>query len=331
MSKKILILGGHGFIGSHTSNILRKQGHIMGVVDCYHQYYIFPDDEYQCILNQRQEHANADHVFVGKIENVNFMASVFAEFQPDVVIHLATYPNAYMVKRNVVDATNNMITATATTLDLCAEHNVEKIVFSSSSMVYGNFESDAPDENSKTDPRTLYGSYKLQGERMCQIWRREKELNYTILRPSALYGTRDMIVRVISKMAESSLTNGNIRVQGPDNKLDFSWVTDVADAFAVCATNETTTNEIFNCTRGNGRTILEAATMIQQRLGGDIEIHPHDSFYPNRDTLNSNKLKEFTGWNPTEDIDAGIPNYLDWLLEQPFIKTLPRYQEVMDQ
>lgn len=330
MSKRILILGGHGFIGSHTSDILRKQGHEIAVVDCYHQYYIFPDNEYFCILRQRQELACAVHVFQGKIEDTEFMSGVFSTFKPNVVIHLATYPNAYMVKRNVVDATNNMITATATTLDLCTEHNVEKIVFSSSSMVYGNFESDAPDENSKTDPRTLYGSYKLQGERMCQIWHREKELNYTILRPSALYGTRDMIVRVISKMAESALTTGKICVQGAKNKLDFSWVTDVASAFATSATNDATTNEIFNCTRGNGRTILEAAMMVQERLGGDIEIQPHDSFYPNRDTLNSNKLKEYTSWNPTVDIDSGIPTYLDWLLEQPFIKTLPRYQEVVD-
>ena len=224
-----------------------------------------------------------------------------------------------MVKRNVIDATSNMVTATAVTLDLCVEHNVERVVFASSSMVYGDFTSEAPVETSRTNPLTLYGSYKLQGEKMCQIWNREKGLEYSILRPSALYGTRDMIVRVISKLAEAAMTSGELRVQGPDNKLDFSWVTDVASAFATAATHPACANEIFNCTRGKGRTILEAAEMVQARLGGKIVTLPHDDFYPNRDTLTSDKLKNMTGWNPQMDIDQGIPLYLNWLLEQPYI------------
>ena len=319
MSKRILILGGHGFIGSHTANILRNQGHTIGVVDCYHRYYTFPQEEYECVLKQRQDHCGADSVYPGQIEDAVFMENTFKSFQPNIVIHVATYPNAYMVKRNVIDATSNMVTATAVTLDLCVEHNVERVVFASSSMVYGDFTSEAPVETSRTNPLTLYGSYKLQGEKMCQIWNREKGLEYSILRPSALYGTRDMIVRVISKLAEAAMTSGELRVQGPDNKLDFSWVTDVASAFATAATHPACTNEIFNCTRGKGRTILEAAEMVQARLGGKIVTLPHDDFYPNRDTLTSDKLKNMTGWNPQMDIDQGIPLYLNWLLEQPYI------------
>lgn len=325
MSKRILILGGHGFIGSHTANILKAQGHTIGVVDCYHQYYIFPDSEYQSVLKQRQAHCGADSIYSGKIEDPEFMANVFKQFNPDIVIHVATYPNAYMVKRNVIDATGNMITATAIVLDLCAEYNVERIVFASSSMVYGDFDAigvGAPDETAPCNPMTLYGSYKLQGEKMVKIWQKEKGLEYSILRPSALYGTRDMIVRVISKLAESAIKNGSMSVQGPDNKLDFSWVEDVASAFATCAIDPACANETFNCTRGNGRRIIEAAEMVQQRLGGDIVTKPHDAFYPNRDTLNSDKLKSMTAWNPTMDIEQGIPAYLDWFLAQDYLDTI---------
>tara|TARA_B100000989_G_scaffold74587_2_gene52664 strand:- start:48718 stop:49692 length:975 start_codon:yes stop_codon:yes gene_type:complete len=322
MSKRILILGGHGFIGSHTGHILKEQNNIIGVVDCYHRYYTFPEFEYNCVLQQRQDHCNADFIFQGNIEDPAFMENTFKSFQPDIVIHLATYPNAYMVKRNVIDATNNMITATAIILDLCVKYNIERFVFSSSSMVYGNFTRQAPIETDTCDPLTLYGSYKLQGERMCKIYHKENNLEYTILRPSALYGTRDMIVRVISKLAEAAITKGELRVQGPNNKLDFSWVEDVASAFATAALHKNCANEIFNCTRGSGRPIIEAAEIVQSRLGGKIKTLPHDSFYPNRDTLTSDKLKDCTNWNPTMDIDKGIPMYLDWLLQQPFIKEL---------
>ena len=309
---KILILGGHGFIGSHTSNILKSMGHTIGVVDCYHRYYTFPKAEYDKISELRIQHSNADLVYNGHIEDVPFMENVFKQFKPEVVIHVATYPNAYMVKRNVIDATGNMITATATILDLCVEHKVGKIVFASSSMVYGDFKVDAPDENEETNPLTLYGSYKLMGEKMCKIWLREKDLNYTILRPSALYGTRDMITRVISKMTESAIKSGIIKVYGATNKLDFSWVEDVASAFAISATDDNTTNKTFNCTRGKGRMIIEAAEMVRSKFGGKILEYPADDFYPNRDTLNSDKLKYTTEWSPKVDIEKGVPEYLNW-------------------
>ena len=314
---RILILGGHGFIGSHTSNILKQKGHTIGVVDCYHQYFTFPDKEYFPILQIRKQHANNDKTFIGKIEDESFMSRVFEEFKPDIVMHLATYPNAKMVARNVTDATTNMVTATASILNLCVKSNVRRIVFASSSMAYGEFNGGIPDENVMCNPNTLYGSYKHQGERMCQIWNREHGLEYVIMRPSALYGTRDMVTRVISQMTKSALTRNQITVQGPENRLDFSNVIDVADAFARAATIDVAANEIFNCTRGYGRTILEAAELVRDTLGkGEIQTKPHDPFYPNRDTLNSDKIKKLLGWKPTVDIEQGIPEYVEWFLQQ---------------
>jgi nucleoside-diphosphate-sugar epimerase len=223
-----------------------------------------------------------------------------------------------MVKRNVLDATNNMVTATAYVLDLCVKHKVEKIVYASSSMVYGEFNNQIPDENVVPKPNTLYGSYKRQGEIMCKIWHREKDLNYVIMRPSALYGEKDTITRVISQLLKGALTTGDMTVQGPDNKLDFSNVLDVAKYFSLAATNEVI-NETFNCTRGNGRKILEAAEIIKSKLGtGNIITKPHDDFYPNRDTLNSDKAKTMLNFNPTIDIEEGIPNYINWFLKQQF-------------
>ena len=320
---KILVLGGYGFIGSHISNILKTQGHTVGIVDCYHRYYTFPKKEYDKVSKIRIAHSNADYLYNGQIEDVPFMENTFKSFQPDVVIHVATYPNAYMVKRNVINATSNMISATAIVLDLCVEFDVKKIVFASSSMVYGDFKEDAPSEDAETNPLTLYGSYKLQGEKMCKIWHREKGLDYVIMRPSALYGTRDMITRVISKMTESACLNNIIKVYGPNNKLDFSWVEDVANAFTTVVTSDIK-NEVFNCTRGYGRRIIDAAEMIQSHFGAKIQLHPHDSFYPNRDTLNSDKLKNMTDWKPKVDIEVGIPKYLKYFEEIYDSTILPR-------
>ena len=315
---RILVLGGYGFIGSHICQQLKKDNHIIGVVDCYHQYYTFPNWEYQPVLSQRKEITQTNKEYIGQIENLQFMEQTFEDFKPDRVIHVATYPNAKMVKRNVADATNNMITATSYILDLCVKHKVEKIVYASSSMVYGEFNNQVPDEDVMPKPNTLYGSYKRQGEIMCKIWHREHDLNYVIMRPSALYGTRDTITRVISQLLKNALTIGEMTVQGPDNKLDFSDVIDVGKYFALACTNEVI-NETFNCTRGNGRKIIDAAEIIKAKLNhGIIKTTPHDDFYPNRDTLNSDKAKTMFNFNPTIDIEEGIPKYINWFLGQPF-------------
>ena len=315
---RILVLGGYGFIGSHICQKLKAQGHTVGVVDCFHQYFTFPDWEYYPVLAQRKTIAQPDKEYVGQIENFHFMDKAFEDFNPDRVIHVATYPNARMVKNNVLDATNNMVTATAYILDLCVKYKVNKIIYASSSMVYGNFNNQIPDENVVPKPNTLYGSYKRQGEVMCKIWNREHGLDYVIMRPSALYGEKDAITRVISQLLKSVLTTGKMFVQGPENKLDFSNVLDVSKYFVLACTNEVR-NETFNCTRGNGRKLIETAELIKSKLGmGDIITQPHDSFYPNRDTLNSDKAKTMFNFSPQIDIEEGIPKYINWFMNQSF-------------
>jgi nucleoside-diphosphate-sugar epimerase len=316
----VLILGGHGFIGHHLGSQLRQQNYEISVVDNHHQYGEYPDWEYDPVLQQRLLHLGQHDFFHGSVCDPNFMQSVFEKVRPEIVVDLATYPNAKMVQKNVVDATENMIVATAIALDLCTKFQVRRFVLASSSMVYGDFDAigQAPDEDSVCNPLTLYGSYKLQCERMCQIWNKQHGLEFVLLRPSALYGVRDMVVRVISKMTVSALKHGRLTVNGPDNKLDFSYVTDVSAAFATAVTHTACTNQVFNCTRGNGRKIIEAAEIIKSRIPCEIIISKHDDFYPNRDTLNSDKLRDMTDWDPKIDIEQGIHDYLDWFLSQTY-------------
>lgn len=320
----ILILGGHGFIGSHVARQLSDLGHSVSIADIHHRYGEYMPWEYEPVLAQRKKFMGDHTAYIGDVCNIDFLEQVFANEKPHRVIDLATYPNAKMVKKNVVDATNNMISATAIALDLCAKYKVERFVLASSSMVYGDFDAfnGPPDETCIPNPLTLYGSYKLQCERMCKIWHKEHGLEYSLLRPSALYGERDMVVRVISKMTVNAIKNGKMIVQGPDNKLDFSWVEDVASAFVQATLHPKAANEIFNCTRGNGRKIIEAAELVRDRIPSQISILPHDEFYPNRDTLNSNKLREYTDWIPKIDIEEGIKRYLDWFLSQDYLDRL---------
>jgi nucleoside-diphosphate-sugar epimerase len=311
---KIMILGGHGFIGCHVSNILVNSGHDVSIIDNYDNYNSIPYWEYGAILQKRIAHSLC---FSRDNDIVNPLNDVFAEFSPDVVIHLATYPNAYYVRDNPVKAAANMLTGTANVLDACVKNKVKRIVYASSSMVYGDF--DNAYETTPCNPQTLYGNYKLQGERLIQLWKQNYGLEYTILRPISVYGTRDMIIRVISKMVASSIRNGEIQVNGND-LLDFTWVEDVAQYFALAATSLNASNEIFNCSRGNARLLIEAANIVSTKLNSKISISERDTLYPTRGTLNNSKIKSLLNYAPQIDIEQGIIQYIDWFLQQDCYK-----------
>jgi len=310
---KVLITGGHGFIGCHIVNNLNAKGHKVCVVDNYTDYKCYDKKEYKRVLKQRILHANAA-TFIGNIFNSE---DPFKYFQPDIVIHLASCPNARMLLRNVEQETKTAVEGTLKILQLCVKYKVKRIVFASSSMVYGDFMSDAPNELHLTNPKTLYGSYKLAGEQMIKTFNKDYGLEYCILRPSAIYGTRDMIIRVISQMAKSMFEKGEITITGDKSKLDFTYVTEVAEAFVQGALHKGATNMIFNCSRGRGRSIVEAANLVKDYMGNKckLNIKESDSFYPSRDTLNSTRLKILTGWKPKIDIEEGIKKYVEWFKE----------------
>lgn len=310
---KVLITGGHGFIGCYIANNLNAKGHTVGVIDNYTDYKCYDKKEYKRVIKQRILHANAA-TFVGNIFNSE---DTFKFFQPDIVIHLASCPNARMLLRNVEQETKTAVDGTLKILQLCVKYKVKRIVFASSSMVYGDFMSDAPNELHLTNPKTLYGSYKLVGEQMIKTFNKDYGLEYCILRPSAIYGTRDMIIRVISQMAKSMFEKGEITITGDKSKLDFTYVTEVAEAFVQGALHKGATNMIFNCSRGRGRSIVEAANLVKDYMGNKckLNIKESDSFYPSRDTLNSTRLKILTGWKPKIDIEEGIKKYVEWFKE----------------
>lgn len=325
---RTLLLGGVGFIGSHTAAVLKRLGHRVGIMDCFNQYNSIPDLEYFSVLKQRRAFAGAHAFFEGRIEDETRLSEVFSEYRPEVVLHLATYPNAKMVERNPSDAVNNMLGGTSKVLAACDRYHVRRLVFASSSMVYGDFGGDTPNEESPTTPLTQYGILKLAGETLCRDMARRSGLEVVILRPSALYGLRDIVVRVISLMARSCVQEGRIVVRGRDSKLDFSYVEDVAEAFALAAVHPDAAGQIFNCTRGRGRTLLEAAEILRSSLGhGSIELREADSFYPSRGTLDSDRIKARLGWAPDIDIEAGIPAYVRWFLEQDHVKQCGRPSE----
>jgi len=316
MNKRFLVVGGLGFIGHHLVRQLIDEGKEVTVIDP--AYTSSPFKDYMEVLIQRREHirGNIFHYYNNTVEGN--LDRIFQKHHPEVVMHLGTPANAKDVHDNPYTGRMNTWNGSLRLLESSYKFGVNLFGFVSSSMVYGGFLSRRADESHPTKPNTNYGKQKLAVENLCKIYHDIFDMDYVIFRPSAVYGTRDTITRVISKMAVNCFTKGKIQVHGRLTELDFSWVEDVATCMRLGLTGlSDTRNQIYNCSRGRARALGHAAEIVKDYFGkGEIEIVEPDGFYPGRGYLDITKALHNLDYSPTMDIEEGIPKYLDWLTQQ---------------
>ena len=185
-------------------------------------------------------------------------------------------------------------------------------------MVYGNFGKheffDGMDEAADCRPIGAYGIMKLAGEWLVQDYSRQYNLDYTIIRPSAIYGPYDVEDRVVSKFLTTAMHGGELIVNGAEDSLDFTYIDDAAMGIAVAAISEDSVNGLYNITRGQSRTLLEAANLAIKIAGkGTIKINPRDNNFPLRGQLNILRAKNDFGYSPSVNIEEGFQEYYNWL------------------
>src|SRR3989344_1004766 len=202
--------------------------------------------------------------------------------KPHYIIHLAATPLAKMQNLKVEEGLRGPVIATSYILEIIAYlketgelKDFKKFIYTSSSMVYGNFKSDSAKEDDETEPINLYGTMKLAGESIAKGMCRTFNIPYNIIRPSAVYGPTDINKRVTQIFIDDAMAGRALKVEGGnEEKLDFSYVKDVAHGFVLAALSEVS-GEIFNITGGEGRSLLEYANLIKKYYpNAKIEVKP---------------------------------------------------------
>jgi nucleoside-diphosphate-sugar epimerase len=309
MNKHVIITGGMGFIGHNLAKYYLDNGFKVTVIDN---------------LDSHLSHA---HLTKYRIEQLNSKKLDFIQHScssiytikeklkfnatpPRSIIHLASYPNQAEVKKDEYGATSSMNVNTLITAKLAKEFNA-RYVYVSSSMVYGNFTSTYQNENSVLNPTNLYGLLKLQGEEIAKLTHE----NTVIVRPSAVYGPGDNAARVLGKWILSAINNDTIYVDDPASLLDFTYIKDIvtgifqADAHGIA-------KNAYNITRGQARSLGEAALLIKQHTSSNSTIcylDKKDSSVPQRGALDINKAKNDLGYNPRIDLIEGLLSYIQWI------------------
>jgi nucleoside-diphosphate-sugar epimerase len=187
-------------------------------------------------------------------------------------------------------------------------------------MVYGDFENDVT-EDATCNPQGLYGIMKYMGEQIVKDYAKRTGMEYVIIRPSAVYGEWDVEDRVVSKFMLNAMRGGTLKVNGPNEVLDFSYVEETAEGIVLAATQPTASNNIFNITRSDTKlyTLLDAAAIAIKVAGKGTGIAgARDLNFPKRGRLNIDKARTLLGYNPKISVEEGFQRYHVWFKNDPY-------------
>lgn len=314
----IVIIGSQGFIGGYVSSLFLKSGWDVVGVDNVNMY---KPNNYDLFLRhyelrQKQQLASLTAFYRCDASHGGEVARIVRKYKPEIVINLAGTPVADVCKKNTEEAVHSIYNLNANVLEAVKEHDgLKRFVFISSSMVYGDFQQDKPDEDTPKNPKDPYGAIKLGAELMVQSFSRQFGLPYAIVRPSAVYGPLDSNMRVTGIFLLNAHRNKPLRIDDVSEKLDFTYIEDTAQGIYLAATHRNAANQIFNITRGESRTILELAEEIKKHYPmAEIRERAHSEHMeglirPVRGALSIDKARRLLGYSPKYSLEEGIALY----------------------
>jgi nucleoside-diphosphate-sugar epimerase len=318
---KFIVTGGAGFIGHNVVKQLEAQGHKCFVLDSLTNYGFVPQDELDYLAKARKSkiRASVAHLDLRERKLVEDWFMTFSE-KVDAVIHLASFPRQKVVSQNPVWGAEVMGTALVNLLELTKKYHIPKFVYISSSMVYGDFDNDVT-EDSTCNPMGQYGIMKYMGEKLVEDYSRRGCFDYSIIRPSAVYGEWDVEDRVVSKFMLGAMRGDTLKVKGAGEVLDFTYVEDTAQGIVLAATKAAANSKVFNITRADSKlyTLLDAANIAISIAGrGNVEVQDKDAEFPSRGRLSIDRAVTELGYKPTVGVEEGFERYHKWFKESTF-------------
>jgi len=293
---KAVVTGGAGFIGSHLVEELLLQGAKVHVLD-------------NLVSGQLK---NVHPLAVMHIEDIRSQGAkqIIKREKPDVVFHLAAQADVgQSIREPKYDADMN-INGTINILEACREASVKKIIFASTSGVYGNLQKDLISEKDLTMPISYYGLSKLTAESYIRLFHQLYGLSYTILRYGNVYGPRQSAKGeggVIAIFLDRIKKGMPLMIHGDGEQTrDFVYVKDVVRANIAAV--EKGDQETIQVSTGRSISINHLVKMLTQIYGSPIEtIYTHARTGDIKHScLDNKKARQLLQWNPQVDIFNGL-------------------------
>lgn len=310
----ILITGGAGFIGSSLSDKLLSDNHNVIVVDNFSDYY-------DVRLKERNISHNLKNplykLYKTDIEDIVALNKVFEENNIDVVVHLAARAGVRPSLENPMGYVKTNILGTVNVLECMRAKNITKIVFASSSSVYGNCKENIFSENLKvTEPISPYAATKSACEQLLFTWHHLYNISVVALRFFTVYGPRQRPDLAIHKFAKMIKCNKPIQMYGDGTtKRDYTYIDDIVLGICAAINYNQTGFEIINLGGGEPISLRDMIRTIEQAMKIDaiIEQQPMQPGDVDKTVCDWSKANKLLGYEPQTNFKTGITKFVDWL------------------
>jgi UDP-glucuronate 4-epimerase len=310
----LLVTGGAGFIGSHLVERCVAAGHAVTILDDFNDYY----DPALKRANLAAARARGDVAVVeGDLRDRALLVRAIAGGRSDAVVHLAARAGVRPSWADPMLYHDVNVTGTLRLLEAMREAGVRRLVFASSSSVYGNadavpFREDAPD----LKPISPYGVSKLLGEHYVRVFSELTGMSAVCLRFFTAYGPRqrpDMAIRLFAR----AIRRGEPVPMFGDGSMrrDFTYVDDIVDGVVAALDRPAAGFHVINL--GGSRTMEVRALidLLAKALGrpARVESRPPPPGDVRQTVADVTRARELLGFSPKVGVEEGIARFVDWL------------------
>lgn len=309
----ILITGGAGFIGSTLADKLLKENNKVFVIDNFNDYY-------DIRLKEKNVSVNLDNpnykLYRGDICNRELVREIFAENKIDTVVHIAARAGVRPSLQNPLEYIRSNIDGTINILENMRKAEVKKIVFASSSSVYGNCKAEKFSEDLKvTEPISPYAATKSACEQFLYTYSKLYGINAVCLRFFTVYGPKQRPDLAIRKFIELIERDEPIPVYGDGTTMrDYTFIEDIIGGICSAIEYSKTPYEIINLGGGSPVTLNEMISTIEETLGKKAIINrlPMQPGDVDKTVSDITKARNLLNYNPQTSFKEGIRKFVEW-------------------
>lgn len=315
----ILLTGVAGFIGSHTAKALIDLGYEVIGIDNFNDYYNpqIKEDRISILLENRLK------LYRGDITDVFSLDRIFTENKIDTICHLAAQAGVRYSLENPNTYINSNILGTNNILEMARKYKVNKVVYASSSSVYGgNTKTPFSELDEVNNPLALYAVSKRANELQFKSYYNLFGINSVGLRFFTVYGPWGRPDMALFKFTQAILNNQSIEIYNHGrHKRDFTYVDDIVSGI-LASINDCNGCEIYNLGNGSPTALLGFIHIIEKRLGRKAKKNflPMQAGDVSETYADISKAKDYLGFQPKVNPEDGINKFIDWYLDYHKIK-----------
>ena len=309
---KVLVTGAEGFIGSHLTELLLKKNYDVTALAQYNSF-----NDLGWLERISKEDNKRLNIISGDIRDPFFCHNLTKDVE--IVFHLAALiaiPFSYLAPESYFETNAK---GTLNICDSCVKNNVQRLIVTSTSEVYGTAEYVPIDENHPLNAQSPYSASKIAADAISTSFFNSFDLPVTIARPFNTFGPRQSARAIIPNIISQILSDNEfLKVGDTSPTRDFTFVQDTCQAFLEIANSKKTIGETINIGTNVEISINDLITLIKDITGSNIQIKQEEKRKrPKKSEVfrlvcDSTKLKELTGFNPDTNLKDGLIETVEW-------------------